>query len=283
MIYIFSGCQNICSLPGMLCSACGDACKSCPGGCKAICGPLSRGFKGCGGFVKHFFERPLSAYILVSFLVSGYSLYSANADMTEPANCSSTFLYVIMGFAVINFVFSIYMQCAVWKKIESFKETPTETEPPAQWRDGDIPAQQESKASAAVGALRSNLAARGVGGGQGAAEQGGEKPGYWIVPGEVVQHAFSEIFQKDFAVLAMFIGFVGMVGLCMAGGPKVLDSGDAATDCKVSPNTVEMGYSFFGVAFLWCFMYTCCKCCSGAVSVAKENNQYDEVPVGDDA
>jgi len=275
MIYIFSGCQNICSLPGMCCSACGDACKSCPGGCKAICGPISRGFKGCGGFVKHFFERPLSAYILVSFLVSGYALYAASTDMHTPAKCTSNFLYVLMAFAVINFLFSIYMQCAVWKKIESFKETETETDPPQKWMDGDLPS-AEGKASGGMGGMKEKLAARVGGNAPAVAEPVGAKPGYWIVPGEVVVHSFWEIFQKDLVVLAMFIGFSGMAVLSAMGGPKTLDSATPA--CNIASTTTEMGYAFFGVAFLWCFMYTCCKCCSGAVTVAKENNQYDEVP-----
>lgn len=273
MIYIFSGCQNICSLPGMCCSACGEACKSCPGGCKAICGPISRGFKGCGGFVKHFFERPLSAYIIVSALVSGFALYSAYTDMTTTPKCTSTFLYVLMAFAVINFLFSIYIQYAVWKKIESFKDTETETEPPRKWLDGDDPS-ADGKASGGMGAMKEKLAAR-VGGNTTAAEPVGAKPGYWIVPAEVVVHSFWEIFQKDLVVLAMFIGFSGMA-ILSAMGPKTLGAAD--TECVVGSTTREMGYAFFGVAFLWCFMYTCCKCCSGAVTVAKDNNQYDEVP-----
>lgn len=261
----------------MLCSACGDACKSCPGGCKAICGPISQAFKGCGGFVKHFFERPLSAYIIVSFAVSGYALFSASGDMT-PAGCSSTFLKALMGFAVINILFSIYVQYAVWQKIESFKDGDAngeETAPDLKWQDGDEPVQDAK--GGALGGLRANLAARGVGGNAAAAPpvQEGPKPGYWIVPGKVVQESFKHVFQVDLVVLAMFVGLLVMCGLT-AYSPEALDGKDNA--CKVQDSTKSLGYSFFAVAATWSFLYLCCTCCSGSVTVAKDNNQYDEIP-----
>merc|ERR1719277_2704195 len=106
MIYIFSGCQNICSLPGVLCSLCGQACKSCPGACKAVSEPFQKCCANCGGYTKGFFEMPLSVYVLVSIVVSGLVAMSCNEDMNGKAKgangpCTSNFLYLVMVFSII--------------------------------------------------------------------------------------------------------------------------------------------------------------------------------------
>merc|ERR1719438_99479 len=105
MIYIFKGVQSICSLPGTLCSLCGDVLKQCPGACQSCGEACGR----CGSHFKHFMERPLSAYVFVSVLISILTLYQCSEDLGSVVGCTSNFLYVLMAFSVINILFAMYL------------------------------------------------------------------------------------------------------------------------------------------------------------------------------
>uniref|UniRef100_A0A7S2X3D3 Uncharacterized protein n=1 Tax=Prorocentrum micans TaxID=2945 RepID=A0A7S2X3D3_PROMC len=74
MIYIFKGVQSICSLPGLACKACGDLCAQCN------CNWIRDGCNACGNAVTHFFERPLSTYVLISFGLSFLSIYTSTLE-----------------------------------------------------------------------------------------------------------------------------------------------------------------------------------------------------------
>jgi len=119
MIHIFNVCTAICQLPGMLCNACGEACKSCPGACKACCDPLRYCCTSIGTAFKHFHERPLSSYVVVSVLVSGATLYLSYDGLNSIEGCSSNFLYILMGFSIVNMLFAWFLQSQVWKQIMS--------------------------------------------------------------------------------------------------------------------------------------------------------------------
>merc|ERR1719150_519327 len=105
MIHIFNACMSICQLPGMCCSACGEACKSCPGACKACCDPLRDCCMSLGSGFKHFMERPLSSYVVVSVVVSGITLHLCWKDINSVAGCTSIFLNILMVFSVGNIIF----------------------------------------------------------------------------------------------------------------------------------------------------------------------------------
>jgi len=287
MIYIFSSCQAICALPGYACSACGDLCKSCPGACQACATPLRQGCKGCGGFVKHFFEKPLSAYIIISIFLSGATLYMANTDMSTPAGCSSTYLYALMAFAVVNVVFSFYFQYKVWAAIEAKKE---------EWvPEGQVEESTASKAKAGIGGALAGAKAYAKEHGGEAVNQrladqegGAADPGanveYDIVPAEVVMGAFKSVFMEDFGVLAMFFGLLIMFGLSMStetldGAPAAAPAAAgaagrllaaAATPCKVTDYTKDCGKGFFWVAATFTLTYRCCTCCAKSVKVARD-------------
>jgi len=249
MIYIFTGCQNICSLPGYLCSACGQVCKHLPGGLEVVCKPCQAGCAHAGSYVKHFFERPLSAYVIVSLLVSLYTVFLAMLDMNSKPGCSSNFLYILMAFAVINVIFAIYMQARVWSHIMSDDNQ-------HEFVDGDKSARVSSRSQ----------------------ESETVRPGKIIVPKEVVQASFKQVFMEDFGVLAMFVGLLAICFLSW-NGPQWIDGAPPKCRGQVKEGTKDMGYTFFWVAAVWCFFYMCCGCCANKVTIEKDDeHEYQAVP-----
>jgi len=302
MIYIFSSFQNICSLPGYCCQFCGQACKSCPGACKAITGPLEKCCKNCGSTTKEFFAMPLSVYVLLSFAVSGWVASSAMTDLSVPKNatgtsggtteaqCASNFLLLYMGFAVLNAIFAVYVQCRVWKEIVS--DVPDEEGISNKDRIREFTDQQNqepqkegmlAKGKKGGGALLGQGLAAGAAAmaqarGQAAPAQSNQaaepdpeipaQPGKRIVPATVVQASFKKVFMEDLGVLLMF--FL-MIGMCVVAsqGETLLD--DPKTLCKVRDQTRSEGYLFFILAFLFSSTYLCCTCCSNKVAIPEED------------
>jgi len=242
--------------------------------------------------VKHFFEKPLSAYIIISIFLSGATLYMANTDMADPEGCSSTYLYALMAFAVVNVVFSFYFQHKVWAAIEEKKE---------EWvPEGQVEASSASKAKAglASGLAGAKAFAKEHGGEavnqrltdqEGGAADPGANVEYDIVPAEVVMGAFKSVFMEDFGVLAMFFGLLVMFGLSMStetldGAPAAAPAAAApaaagaagrllaaaAPPCDVKDTTMECGRAFFWVAATFAITYRCCTCCAKSVKVARD-------------
>jgi hypothetical protein len=276
MIYIFDGIKKIFQVPGMLCSALGNACKSCPGLGKQLGGMCT----SCGSNAKQYFERPLSIYFIVSCLLSYMTFSGAQADQANPKDCSSTFLFILMGFSAVNVIFAGYLCWKVWKEIESHQE---------EWQDGDEQVEsQKAKMKAGAAGLMSK--ARGGAEPVAAAEVPKEalRPGSWIVPQEVVKESFKTVWMQDFGVLAMFFGLVGLVALCTQ-GPAIVDgvatgnATDVAPICKVSPKSVSSGYYFFFLAAAWSAGYYCCSCCSNKVYVSKAIQEEQREAAGEDA
>lgn len=254
----------------MCCAACGDACKSCPGACQAICDPL----RGCclkmGNTIKHFNERPLSTYVLVSVVVSAAALYLSYVGLQTPKNCASNFLYIVMGFAVINVLFAWFLQNQVWKEIMSNKD---------KFLDGDAPKDTyKGKISdAATGIMGTVKQAAGTPSDAPAAkeETPSKQPGKIIIPSNVTQDAFKKVFMEDFVVLFMSIALIAMFVLSWKGQDKV---DTAEVKCDVG-NAEYCGYAFFCVGFLYSIAYYCCKCCAASVTIKKdtEDEAYDSL------
>eukprot|EP00405_Crypthecodinium_cohnii_P021624 CAMPEP_0206472588 /NCGR_PEP_ID=MMETSP0324_2-20121206/32297_1 /ASSEMBLY_ACC=CAM_ASM_000836 /TAXON_ID=2866 /ORGANISM="Crypthecodinium cohnii, Strain Seligo" /LENGTH=229 /DNA_ID=CAMNT_0053947231 /DNA_START=144 /DNA_END=833 /DNA_ORIENTATION=- len=124
MIYIFNGAKTICALPGKLCSAIGDLCG------QISCAPIKEccdaASKGC----MQFTDKPLSSFVIIAWIMSGLELYYAYSALsggwTETCHMgsaggapvgSSSYLYLVMGFAVVNALFAPYFQHQVWRQI----------------------------------------------------------------------------------------------------------------------------------------------------------------------
>merc|ERR1740138_1125777 len=124
MIHIFSGCQAICSLPGMMCKACGQACQ------QLNCSWLKTGCEFCGKGCTHFMERPLSTYVLIMVLLCFAQFHACYVAITEetgsdgcvfPEDASLDFaswVYAMIGFALVNLIFAPYFQYKVWADIQ---------------------------------------------------------------------------------------------------------------------------------------------------------------------
>jgi hypothetical protein len=217
-------------------------------------------------------ERPLSAYVVFTGILSIVTIYLASQDMGTPAGCTSNMLYILMAFSVINIAFAIYMQWKVWKTIMSDENR-------EKFIDGDNPTESYTGqfGAAAVGML-----ARAD---PNAAKKAQEKvptatavpadPGKIIVPKEVVQQSFQKVFLEDLVVLAMFFLLIAVAVLSWK-GQDFVDTADKK--CEVSDTTMNCGISFFFLAFCFAFAYRCCSCCSNKVSIAKpthEDELYD--------
>lgn len=228
---------------------------------------------------------PLSVYVLLSFAVSGYVAYSASSDLQEPAGCVSYFLYLFMGFAVLNSIFAVYVQCRVWKEIVS--DVPdadgisnkdrirefTDQQNQEPQKEGMLAKAKKGGGGLVGQAMAAANQARGapVPAQNNAAQEPDpevpSQPGKRIVPAEVVQNSFRKVFMEDLGVLLMFFLMIGMCFVTFK-GPKLID--DPETLCKVQEGTRESGYLFFVLAFLFSSTYLCCKCCSNKVAIPEE-------------
>lgn len=288
MIYILNACQSIFSLPGMACSACGEACKSCPGACQAICGPIRGCLTGCGGSFKQFTERPLSTYVFVSMIVSAGSIYlSMEArrgnligvkrakNATLPAGgddgeaCTSTFLYIVMGFAVINVVFAWFLQNQVWKEIMKHEAEFIDGDKPGETWKGRMPAAATGALGMIPGGKAQALAPAAP------VDPPPLNPGKIIIPKNVTQDAFKKTFMEDFVVLIMFVALIGMFFLSWKGQDKVDDPKDPKV-CEVG-NAKWCGYAYFWTACAYSTAYYCCACCSASVTMKKTTQEEDSL------
>jgi len=103
MIYIFNFAQSICSLPGLLCQGCADLCR------QVNCQPCVEGCNWVSSHFKHFMERPLSTFVVVSIVMGlGAILSERTKEM-------------VLG--VINIAFAFFFQSKVWEHIMEKKDT----------------------------------------------------------------------------------------------------------------------------------------------------------------
>jgi len=147
MIYIFQGCQSICSLPGLLCKGCGQLCGA------MNCKPIQEACGAAGDCVKHFFERPLSTFVICSLLISAAQLYSVYLGFDKEAAAevcgtfsgtlsAEMFLGVQAAVAITLIFFAPYLQRSVWKAIMEDVKIPPESGQPEKY---SLVAKKESK------------------------------------------------------------------------------------------------------------------------------------------
>jgi len=216
--------------------------------------------------------RPLAGYIVIMIAVSAYEAFNANTDMQTPPKCTSYYLYIVLGFCVINILFAFLLQRLVWWEIMREDNFP-------EFIDGDKPTQgyNEGVAGAVGGAAaqaKALLNSQKKGGGEKEREEFGMNPGKIIIPTKVVQGAFSKVFLENLAVLAMFLLLIGMAVLSFM-GPASVDKG-IDTPCSVTGSTQTVGYAFFVLPAVWSFLYMKCNCCANKVTLSKEEmSNYD--------
>merc|ERR1719362_2574412 len=108
MIYIFNAFSFVCSLPATLCKGCGELCgqlncKMCRDGCQ-----------GCGRWFSELMAKPLSTYVILAFLISGFEIFlcykafnntACELDTKSASVDFATWVLVQGAFATLNLVF----------------------------------------------------------------------------------------------------------------------------------------------------------------------------------
>lgn len=251
---------------------------SCPGICQTLCSPLQSCCSNVGNSFKQFTERPLSTYVVVSFVVSGVSCYLAysglqsplpeNSGIDTPDTCSSNFLYIVVGFAVVNIIFAWFLQNQVWREIMNNRDAFIDGDAPTTAYKGALP-------QSAMGALGSLAEATGKKEllKKPAAAPLAAAPGKIIVPKEVTQNAFKKVFMEDFAVLFMFLALIGMFVVSWK-GQNWVDKAEPRCDVGLAQ---YCGYAYFWISVLYSCAYYCCSCCSASVTIKKEETDCESL------
>jgi len=271
MIYIFNGCQQICSLPGLACKGCADLCgmMNC-NWIKALC-------SGCGNCVVQFHTKPLSSYVIISFFFSGAVGYIAYSALSAEPPCTfkkdamftlNTFCYVELVCAVVNIVFALDFQMQVWKRIKTLIQKDYAEN---RHNEATLKLQEESyksKMKKTGGGLLAQGRAQ-LGGGaaeqQETDEEDGEETKYRVL-GKVVQDGFKEAFMEDCGVLIYFFASIGFLVLCYFAKTYITDGSNCKSK-EMEGWAYKTGTGFFGIPAIYTFLWYCCACCAKAVPI----------------
>jgi len=225
---------------------------------------------------------------MISFLLSaatGFFSYSALSKKTCTFKDSATFTfdifcYVLLAFAVINIVFAIYFQTAVWSKIKNiikqdFDEKQTTTDTVDSSEVGESYASKMKKQGGGLLAQgRAQLGAAGAAEQQEVSEEAAEEVTH-KVKANVVQDGFKKTFMEDFGVLVFFFASFGDLVMCLMARSEIKDS------CKPSEyegwaNSTGMG--FFVIPASYSFLWYCCACCAKSVPI--NGKDLNELTIG---
>jgi hypothetical protein len=275
MIYIFKGIQSICSLPGMLCTGCGELMgKLNLGPCKEVC-------VGCGDAVKHFFQRPLSTFVIFAVVMSalqGYSAYLVIGGETEDVKAcefkgpvdGTMYAGIQLVVAGVFLFFAPYFQRAVWKQImDSVAQDPEPDADPSKAKY-DI---KDKKGPGMMAGLKGKLK-------QGSPEDPKEEEEEELmvsIKKETVQGAFKTVFLEDFFVLGIFIILCGNCVLSFMV--------ECTCDWPPKPFATTLPKFMMASCATYTFFYYCCACCANKVEISKadldELKGVQQVPTND--
>jgi hypothetical protein len=226
-----------------------------------------------------FHTKPLSSYVILSFILSGvagfcaYSASDGECKFTkgDAMVTLSTFCYVIMACAVINILFAFYFQMQVWKQIKcviqkDYVENQTTEATIEIPEEGYV----ESMKKKGGGLLAQGMAqARGQAEQQtdsAPVEEGGEEIKYKI-KAQAVQDGFKKSFMEDFGVLIFFLATLGLAVLCYFVSTYVAENKPPCDPAEMEGWTYYTGYGFFSIPFVYTFLWYCCPCCARAVPI----------------
>jgi hypothetical protein len=229
MIYIFKGAQSICSLPGYICKGCGEVCS------RLNCKPCQDVCVNCGSAVTHFFERPLSTFVIFAFLCVGASLYSSALALGDDAHACKfrgdvkpmPYVGAQVCVAVVFLFFAPYLQRAVWRAIMgSLQEDPDKKVDRVESKDADAPEKVRIRK-------------------------------------ETVQEAFRKVFLEDFFVLAIF--------LLLCANAVLSSYVQVAPDCQMpgKPYGTSLPKGMLASCAVYTLFYYCCTCCANKVEIER--------------
>jgi len=169
----------------------------------------------------------------------------------------STWVMIELGFAVINMIFALYFQHKVWSNILDKKDE-FMSEVSQNTGGGML-----SGLKGGVKNFRGQLGDTNV---EPLEERPKENSKIKVKP-ESVQASFKEVFLQDFGVLAYFFGLIAIFVLSYIGKGN---TEQAKATCSSEQFVYMLGLAFFWVASTYTFMWYCCKCCAGTVTLEKD-------------
>jgi len=237
MIYLFQGCQGICSLPGKACTGCGELCK------QMNCKPIHDCCQSAGRACSQFTEKPLSSFVVITVVLSCVELYflfgaveaHGTATCHFPASASvglPVWLYLQIGFSILNVLFAPFFQYQVWKRIMK-----------------DL---------------------QGDGATHGAVLTGPEHS----VDKKVVQEAFKTVFLNDLVVLFYFFAMLASFVWSWMGGTWILGGTPDCNEGGLANWGAWLGLCLFSVVAFYSFCWYCCTCCASSVRLSHPIADY---------
>jgi len=244
---------------------------------------------GCGNCVVQFHTKPLSSFVIVSFLLSGAVGYSTYSAMSQEKPCTfpedatwsfKIFCYIMLACAVVNLVFALFFQMQVWKQIKKLiSEDYTankNTNQTLEMQEESYASKLQSVGGDVLAQARQNAAQLGGTGTSPEEEEALEEEKRAIqhrVQSTTVQAGFKKTFMEDFGVLIFFLVSIGILVVCFMTKNQVVN--EKSIDC--SDKEWEgwacwTGMGFFTIPATYSFLWLCCgKCCAKAVPI----NQQD--------
>lgn len=115
MIYIFKGCEAVCSVPAACCAGCGKACDNCSKELGECCSLPCIALGACCARLSLIHERPLGAFVFLAWFLNGISIVgSVMTFMSDTIDqCEHPMKYFVFGQlfnACIHSGFVLYMQ-----------------------------------------------------------------------------------------------------------------------------------------------------------------------------
>lgn len=249
MIYIFEGFRHICSLPAYACRGCGQCCKA------INCEPLQECCDAVSQNCKAFLGRPLNSLVFLIYAVS----------ITEIYCC-----YVTASAGECEFTTSVSPDSMIWSGVQALVASLGLVFAPyfqcRVWstilrRYADIkhelPVDTKRRAK--------------------------------FIPKKEVQDSFIHEFKYDFGVLFYFFAQLFHAYWSYQGRALVHQSrhegGCAGAEAGWA---YTMGFVSVACTFTYAFVWYCCSCCAGSVSMTLEeediagvadNRQWDQKPL----
>jgi len=159
-------------------------------------------------------------------------------------------LYIELGFAVLNLIFAPYFQHQVWLRINSDENRD-------QFRDGD------------QAASNSKVQAKGASSTTPVDDAVVPTAGEITIPPKIVQDSFKKTFMEDFGVLFYIVALIGAFVVTSFAADWI----KAGTDCdsSIAVGLIRFtGMAFFSIVAVYTFCWWCCKCCAKSIVIKKD-------------
>jgi len=194
----------------------------------------------CSRWFSEAMAKPLSTYVIIAFLISGFELFlcyqafsnkACELDTKKASVDFDTWVLIQGGFALLNLLFAPYFQYKIWQHLKEELENPD-----SETSDSEVP-----------------------------------EEGYVLVPKKDVQKAFKHTFLYDFGVLIYFFACVASCIWSFMGLKWMLSTGSCQIELIGAGGwAAYCGNTLCGIALMYLFCWYCCECCAKSVKVQRD-------------